>query len=74
MTEGIKFIEELDADDYAIKLADIVKEYEGKGYSVEIKPEIVTETRYDKVTGKCTGDVPHYCALVIAKKEVTKGK
>lgn len=67
MTEGIKFIEELDAESYAIALADTVKGYEGEGYEVEIKPQIITEKKYDKVTGKALYEVPHYTALVIAK-------
>nr|DAU85618.1 MAG TPA: hypothetical protein [Caudoviricetes sp.] len=65
MTEGIKFIEELDAESYAIALADTVKGYEGEGYEVEIKPQIITEKKYD--TGKALYEVPHYTALVIAK-------
>lgn len=80
MTEGIKFIEELDAESYAIALADTVKGYEGEGYEVEIKPQIITEKKYDKVTGKALNEVPHYTALVIAKGakvpsgRTTKGK
>jgi hypothetical protein len=69
MTEGIKFIEELDGESYAIAIADTVKGYEGEGYEVEIKPQIITEKKYDKVTGKALYEVPHYTALVIAKND-----
>ena len=43
MTQGIKFIETYEHDDYCSQLYDAVSEYESQGYTVEIKPQIEIE-------------------------------
>ena len=66
MTQGIKFIETYEHDDYCSQLYDAVSEYESQGYTVEIKPQIEIEADHDEFSGNVKEAKHLYTALVIA--------
>lgn len=53
MTQGIKFIETYEHDDYCSQLYDAVSEYESQGYTVEIKPQVEIEADHDELKVRC---------------------
>lgn len=77
MTQGIKFIETYEHDDYCSQLYDAVSEYESQGYTVEIKPQIEIEADHDEFSGNVKEAKHLYTALVIASDtalEIASGK
>lgn len=72
MTQGIKFIETYEHDDYCSQLYDAVSEYEAQGYTVEIKPQIEIEADHDEFSGNVKEAKHLYTALVIASDEMAR--
>lgn len=66
ITAGIKFIETYEHDDFCSQLYDAVNEYEERGYTVEIKPQVEIETCHDEFSGNVKEAKHLYTALVIA--------